>query len=362
MGFFSNLLKGAIGFVTGGPVGAVAGFAGGVLGDKAASAGAKANAAMARATAAPVVNYAEEETSGLSPEGTAFLRAYLAASEQRPLGTPVTYDAQQALQRRANAIQPLQRTDNQRGGMSWPPRDLAFGLGAGTSKTTLPPAEKTEDTIWRDAVLNVMNRYGNQYTAGSLPAYQQYMGQALSGQSALPQEAYARALRQGMSAVNAQAQRSRELLQASLGARGLAQSGLMSRGLVDIERERLGGLSSLAAGLAEQDLAARRQAQQAAAAIYPQLIGVQSNAMSDWVRNLLATREMELRYGQLGVAKRAQSAAEEAAKWGLLGNLASGFAQWYYGPQNQPAVVFPAPPPTPNNNKYQDYIPPLPIG
>lgn len=109
-----------------------------------------------------------------------------------------------------------------------------------------------------------------QPTESERSLYQAYQQRALGGEGGLPEGYLQEALSQGMAGIGAQAQRSRETLMSGLGRRGMLHSGLYASGLGDIERGRLGAFGSLSAALRQQDMLARRQAQEAAAGRYSQ--------------------------------------------------------------------------------------------
>jgi len=297
-------------------------------------AGDKAGAAPQQR--APFPDVSAGASTKLDPQALAYLQGYL---QGNPNGeSPVVYNARAAL-----SGAPLQQTSNQQGGQSSPGypgmglfRDklqpLGPGRGAGGADTgTVPETEK-----WRQLVMGQISAPG-QFTQGAAPAYSNYLRQALSGQAGLPPDAYQRNWQQGMSAVNAQAQQSRATLGNSLGSRGLLQSGMMGRGLVDVERARLGGVSSLAGGLAQQDLGARLQAQQSAFGLMPSLMSAESGSAVDRARAYLALRQTELAGGSLALQQDQQAAAERAQKWDMLGGLAGTWAAYKYRPQTAAA-------------------------
>lgn len=113
-------------------------------------------------------------------------------------------------------------------------------------------------------------RAAPQPTESERSLYQAYQQRALGGEGGLPEGYLQEALSQGMAGIGAQAQRSRETLMSGLGRRGMLHSGLYASGLGDIERGRLGAFGSLSAALRQQDMLARRQAQEAAAGRYSQ--------------------------------------------------------------------------------------------
>jgi hypothetical protein len=330
MSLFSNLFKRALGIggaIIGGPWGAAAGVLGGLLGG---------NDAPAQQSRVPFPDVSAQASTKLDPQALAMLQGYLQGNQGGE--SPVVYNARKAL-----AGAPLQQTSNQQGGQASPGypgmglfRDklpaLGPGKGAGGTDTgTVPETEK-----WRQVVMGQLNAPG-QFTQGAAGAYRGYLQQALSGNAGLPQDAYQRNWQQGMSAVNAQAQQSRASLGNALGSRGLLQSGMMGRGLVDVERARLGGVGALAGGLAQQDLEARRQAQQSAFGIMPSLISAESGSAIDRARAYLSLRQTELAGGSLALQQDQQAAAERASKWDMLASAAGAFAAYKYRPQGEVA-------------------------
>lgn len=107
---------------------------------------------------------------------------------------------------------------------------------------------------------------------GEAEAYGALQRRALSGAGTMPAGLYQQALTQGLAGINAQTERSRQNLARDLGARGLLHSGLYAGGLADIERGRLGALSSLQGGLQTEQWRLGQQAQEAAANRYAQAL------------------------------------------------------------------------------------------
>lgn len=315
MGFLSSLVKGATGWLTGGPIGAALGLLS--PGDDSQP------QAQQRVIQNPLGN---DEGQQISPEAIAFLRGYLDGGQPKP----TTFNAERAMQGPA----PMQQTTAQTGGMSSHSRNGNFyqlGAGKGAGGTS---GGSTDNDYWRNSIASVLRNYGNAYTGQSAPAFNTYLTRALSGQDTLPQAAQQRAFSQGMNTINAQTQNARQGLMANLGSRGLMQSGMMGRGLTGIEQQRLGSIGQLSTGLADQQLQAQREAQRAALGIYPQLIGVQSNAMGDWARVLLGLRSSESQAGQLGLNAQMAGDAADQAKWNMLAGLAGGISNWYFGNKN----------------------------
>ena len=342
MGFLSNLIGGAVGFLTGGPAGAVAGLLGGGGGGGHAAAGGGA------APVTPVVNLnADPQTSAAGAE--AFLRAYLQGREGG--ARPTVFDARQALAE----PNPMQQRSNQQGGMSsvpggdggpFKPAVKGAGKGAGGNspfgslqdplqpKAASPSPAAVENGWWRQAFAGTQYANQGRYSGPLNAGFRSYMQNALAGRDGLPQAAYDAALQQGMHTINAQAQQSNQQLQEALGARGLAHSGMMGSGMLGIEQNRLGAFGQLATGLAQQGLQASREAQQNAAAMFPALLGADTQASSDAWHGLLAQRQLELEARRLGISQQQIDDAQRTGNYDALAGLVGAAAQYFGGSSN----------------------------
>jgi len=132
--------------------------------------------------------------------------------------------------------------------------------------------------------------------------YNAYLRRALSGNDVLPAGQMQGALATGMDVINRQAAGSAAGLQESLGSRGLLHSGVLSRGLADVERARLGQVGSLTQDMLARQLEAARLSQRSGAELY--------------------------------AAGARQDAAIEGSRpsvWDQIAGLVGAGAQWYYG-------------------------------
>lgn len=334
MGFLSSLLKGAIGFFTGGPAGAAAGVASDLLGGG-QSGGSKQQLIRANIPQADLDN-----------DDTTQWRAYL---DQIANGTkPATYSAQQALSQPAAGQVHLQQFSNRVGGMQshWRPdgiglmEDRGPGYGDGGSSSG-------DGSVYQDA-LNRVRRQNTSYAQPYSASFGNYMQKSLAGQNGLPQAEYDRQLLQGQSAINNQAMQARQQLTQNLGARGLMHSGMMAQGLTGVEQAKMGAYGQLTTGLATQQLEAQRQAQAQAASMYPELI----RADQSQTQNMLALRQLELQAQQLGISQQQLHDALQNDKWNLLAGLGAAYMGYRYGGDNGTSNA------TSNasgDNRYADY-------
>lgn len=193
------------------------------------------------------------------------------------------------------------------------------------------------NAFWR-ALLGGLSSQGHAASNQLTPQFSQYLGQALSGQAGLQQEAYQQALLGGQQTLNAQAARSREQLADNMGARGLLQSGLMARGLRGVEEARQASMGDLISGLAQQNMQARVEAQRQAAQIYPAMVGAESNRFANIARAWLGERQLELEKQRLGVQSDAYKDQQDAALWQAIGAIAGGFLSRPAGAQSGAAA------------------------
>lgn len=366
--FLSTLVHGAVGFITGGPVGA--GLA--VANDLLAPGAPKQQPGMP----APVRGVVDVNAQAAGQD--AFLQAYLSGRGQ---GNPSTvYDAGQALGA------PLQQRSNQLGGQSSVPGGdggpfgkEVKGVGAGrggSDKLTdwrnqvlgaihqpaaaaapannAPPTVAGQNSEWRQALSQSMASNQGRYTNGLQAGFGQYMTNALTGASGLPREAYNAAQAQGMHTINAQALQSSRQLQDSLGARGLVHSGMMGNALLGVEQSRLGSVGQLQTGLAQQDLQARREAQAGAASMFPALLSADTAASSDSWHGMLAGRQLELEAQRIGISQQQIDDARTSGNYSILADLVSAGAQLYAATRPQPSTT--------QNPYYNPYYTPNPYG
>jgi len=150
-----------------------------------------------------------------------------------------------------------------------------------------------------------------QPTIGDL--FTRYLSRALSGADVLPSGALQGALATGIDVINRQAGRAREGLQETLGARGLLHSGVLARGLGELEEARLGDIGRLTQDFIARQLEAARTSQRAAAELF--------------AAQQMAEAERE------AAAQRQQTAiqASRPTLWDRLADLAGAAAIWYYG-------------------------------
>ena len=254
----------------------------------------------------------QSQMAAQKPQTTGFdpVAALMRAQGQRPAGG-------------------MQQSANSRGGQSFPrsPGQGLFaeplGEGRGGGGTAATNSSSTTQQQWHDMLTKLTSgAQAQQYTAPLQSGFTQYMQQALGGQAGLPQEAYQAALLRGQGTINAQAQQSREGLTEQLGARGLLQSGLTSRGLRGVEEAKMGSIGDLISGLAQQDMQARVEAQRAAAGMLPSLISAQTGAQSNTVQSWLEQERLDLERGRLGLAEKQQSQSANDSFWGALGSIA----------------------------------------
>ncbi|MHB8997505.1 MAG: hypothetical protein ACYC63_19850 [Armatimonadota bacterium] len=363
MSFLNTLIHGAVGFFTGGPVGAGLAIAGDLL--------APGTPKQQPGAPAPVRNAVDINAKGAAND--AFIQAYLAQRSSNPPAT--VFDADKAL------AGPLSQRANQIGGqMSVPggnrrPEALGPGRGGaagGTDKAGLggwrsaidrvinrePEAPATpaptvagQNSEWRQALSANMAQNQGRYTNGLQPAFQQYMGNALQGRQGLPQEAYNAALQTGMHTINAQAANSRSQLQSNFGARGLMGSGMMGNALLGVEQSRVGAFGQLTTGLAQQDLQARREQQQNAAGMMPSLIGADTSAGQSQWQAMLAGRQLEMEAQRIGISQQQINDARTSGNYSILADLVSAGTQiWGARNNNQPTT-------TPNPYYNPNYTP-----
>lgn len=311
MGFLSSLVKGAIGFFTGGPAGAAAGVASDLLG------GGQSGSAPKQLVRANI------PAADLDNDDTTQWRAYLdqIANGQKP----VTYSAQRALNSPPAGQVHMQQISNRLGGMQSHGRPNGIGLvedrGPGYGA-----AGDEKEGVYQEALSRVRQQntsYAQPYSA----AFGNYMQKSLAGQNGLPQAEYDRQLLQGQAAINRQAMQSRQQLAQNLGQRGLMHSGMMAQGLSGVEQSKLGAYGQLTTGLAQQNLEAQRQAQAQAASMYPELI----RADQSQTQNMLALRQLELQAQQLGISQQQLHDALQNDKWNLLAGLGAAYMGYRYG-------------------------------
>jgi hypothetical protein len=197
-----------------------------------------------------------------------------------------------------------------------------------------------------------------QSSSGNAPAlsadYNQAHQQALQGQGTVDPAVLQGAQSQGMAAINAQAQNSRDSLMANLASRGMLHSGVAATGLANVEQGRLSASSDLAQRLAEMAFAHRANAQQAAlgreAGVMQQQAGIE---------------------GQMRVID-----AQRPQWWETLAQAAVPIGQYLYQQQNpapdvsallrqvlgQPGGAPPAPGAPSGAAPYREYLPALPPG
>jgi hypothetical protein len=332
MGFISDLLGGVAGFLTGGPIGAAVGLFGSHEAGRQAD---KAQAAMQRAAVqvGPTGN-TRANTRLAKIRENAYMQGLIEQLARTP--APDGFSVEQALQ------QP--QTDRGKqfsarvGGMSTPTPAGVNGMGiyetererreAGPGRGAGAPAGEDPWATYNQAL-----QYRQNYTSPFRQQMEQFMQAALSGQGGLPEGAYHQALTEGSQLVNRQSQQSATNLHEALGARGLLQSGIMGRGLVDLERERLGGLQRLESGLQEQRLAASRESQRTAAGLFPQLLAADEDAAARALQGYLSLRQLELQGRQLGLSAQQINDQHQADQWALIGNLLGAYAQYRNRPQ-----------------------------
>jgi len=102
----------------------------------------------------------------------------------------------------------------------------------------------------------------------------EYLGAGLAGVGG-PQAEFAGQFARGRNIISEGAQQSRSGLMEALAGRGMLRSGVLSRGLGEIERGRVGALGDLAGRLGEQRLQAAVAAQQQAASLMAGGLGQQ---------------------------------------------------------------------------------------
>ncbi|MHB8996923.1 MAG: hypothetical protein ACYC63_16895 [Armatimonadota bacterium] len=347
--FLSTLVHGAVGFFTGGPIGAALA----VASDLTAPGAPKQQPGVP----APIRGVTDVNAQAAGQD--AFLQAYLAGRG----GAPSTiYDAGQALGA------PLQQRSNQVGGQSSVPggdggpfgrevKGVGAGRGGGekgidwrnqingtlrqpaAAATPAPPTVAGQNSEWRQALSQNMAANQGRFTNGLQAGFGIYMNNALAGASGLPREAYDAAQAQGMHTINAQAMQSDRQLQESMGARGLIHSGMMGNALLGVEQSRLGSVGQLQTGLAQQDLQARREAQQNAASMFPSLIGADTAASSDSWHGMLAGRQLELEAQRIGISQQQIDDARRSGNYSILADLVSAGTQLYAATRPQPTTT-----------------------
>jgi len=169
-----------------------------------------------------------------------------------------------------------------------------------------------------------MQQFANmQPTAVAAPAepttsdlFSRYLQSSLQGNEGLPAGQFDQAMATGMDVINRQAATGSAGMADALGARGLLHSGVMARGMGDVEQARLGQVGALMQDMIARQLEAARVSQRDAA-------------------------------GLLAASQRQQTAldAAEPSLWDRVAQLVGTGAQWYYGrPQTTQPVVSYAPP------------------
>jgi len=277
MGFFGDLLKGALSSLTGGL------FGGG---------GQQAPQQMIGVQQPPNVD--------LEASATPFWQSYLAPMRGAQAKQPQGYSAQAALAGPTGIAAGMSQLQNRYGGMANTPGVGLFANPQGPGRGGAGGA--ATDTSYGYEELMKRLQQGQTSLAGAYaPQFGKAFGQALAGQYQLPQEQYQRQLTQGMSTINAQSGNARQGLMENLGSRGLMQSGLMGAGLRGVESARLGGVGQLVSGLNQQSLQATQQAQQQAMAIYPELARIDVAQQGNQMQGMVALQQLEYQAQQLGI-------------------------------------------------------------
>ena len=151
---------------------------------------------------------------------------------------------------------------------------------------------------------------GQQYPALG-EQFQYTLGSWLGGQSGLPPAYYQEALARGMAGINQQAQYSRQNLMATLGQRGLLNSGAVVSGMSDIERGRLGSMAQYYGTMQEADINRRQE------------------ALLNAMQIMAGSREQ----AAASQAAREQIRMQQPTTWDYLAQLAGAAAPYFMGSQ-----------------------------
>jgi len=185
---------------------------------------------------------------------------------------------------------------------------LSRGIGAGWLSAALQG--RLGGAQERKAV-NAVNAPGSMTGTAGVPNYlDTYLRMALGGGGGLPAAYYSDAYRQGMAALNAQAEQRSSQLASSLASRGLLTSGMAGQGAATIEAGRLAGAGSLQGTLMQQRGRDVLASQQMAARLY----AAAQEAAKD--------RALQLQLARM------QINANDPSTMSLLGGALGSYLQW----------------------------------